>query len=58
MRKVLTGGTGDGTESCGANTALYKKFSDNRDYTPLTAPTVSSSRSTTESGCSGTLVVA
>jgi len=40
MRKVLTGGTGNGTESCGANGALYKKFSDNGKYTPVTAPTI------------------
>ena len=34
MRKVLTGGTGDGTEACDANNAIYKVFSDNRTFTP------------------------
>jgi type IV pilus assembly protein PilY1 len=34
LRKVLTGGTGAGNETCGANNAIYKIFDDRRDYTP------------------------
>ncbi|HEX9191208.1 MAG TPA: hypothetical protein VF847_03865 [Candidatus Deferrimicrobiaceae bacterium] len=34
MRKVLTGGTGNGTETCGANNAVYRIFDDNRTFTP------------------------
>jgi len=34
MRKVLTGGSGAGTEACGASNARYKKFSDDRTFTP------------------------
>jgi len=53
MRKVLTGGTGDGTESCGASNAQYKEFSDNRTFTPenVTTYLVTFSNST---NCSGT----
>ncbi|MBP2682148.1 MAG: Tfp pilus assembly protein tip-associated adhesin PilY1-like protein [Deltaproteobacteria bacterium] len=34
LRKVLTGGTGAGNETCGANNAIYKIFDDNRKHTP------------------------
>src|SRR5512134_3131456 len=34
LRMVLTGGTGEGTESCDANSAIYRKFTDNRTFTP------------------------
>ncbi|MGE5283867.1 MAG: hypothetical protein ACM3OG_02745, partial [Actinomycetota bacterium] len=37
LRKVLTGGTGDATEACGASNAIYKIFDDNRKYTPVNA---------------------
>jgi type IV pilus assembly protein PilY1 len=37
MRRVLTGGTGDGTQLCGAGIAEWRKFSDNRTYTPFNA---------------------
>ena len=35
MRKVLTGGTGDGTQLCGAGVAEWKKFRDDRTFTPF-----------------------
>jgi len=37
MRKVLTGGTGSGTQLCGAGIAEWRKFSDTGQYTPFTA---------------------
>lgn len=35
MRKILTGGTGDGSQLCGAGVAEWKKFSDSRIFTPV-----------------------
>ena len=55
MRKVLTGGTGNGTESCGANGALYKKFSDDGKYTPVSG-TDNLVTFNHASNCSGTLL--
>ena len=37
MRKVLTGGTGVGTQLCGAGIAEWKMFSDTQKYTPVSA---------------------
>lgn len=37
MRKVLTGGTGNGTQLCGSGVAEWKKFTDNAKFTPVVA---------------------
>lgn len=55
LRKVLTGGTGDGTQLCGAGTAEWKKFTDNRTYSPVNA-TDQIVRFPKSTNCSGTLL--
>jgi type IV pilus assembly protein PilY1 len=55
MRKVLTGGTGDGTQLCGAGTAEWKKFTDTQVYTPVSA-TDQIVRFPKSTNCSGTLL--
>jgi type IV pilus assembly protein PilY1 len=55
MRKVLTGGTGDGTEACGGNSALYKVFSDDRTFTPHNVSDYLATFNY-KAGCTGTLL--
>lgn len=54
MKKVLTGGTGDGVEACGGNGAIYKRFGDDRTFTPYNNATVDVTFNY-RAGCSGTL---
>jgi len=55
LRKVLTGGKGEGTQLCGAGTSEWKRFSDTQIYTPVNATEqiVHFPKST---NCSGTLL--
>jgi type IV pilus assembly protein PilY1 len=54
MKKVLTGGTGDGIEACGGNSAIYKRFGDNRTFTPYNNPAEDVTFNY-RAGCTGTL---
>jgi len=55
LRKVLTGGTGEGTQLCGGGVAEWKKFSDTQIFTPVNGANqiVHFPKST---NCSGTLL--
>ncbi len=55
LRKVLTGGTGNGTEACGANNAIYKEFSDDRTFTPHNVNSILVTFNY-RANCSGTLL--
>jgi type IV pilus assembly protein PilY1 len=55
MRKVLTGGTGSATEACGASNVRYKKFSDNKKFTPESGNDIPVTFSYS-TNCSGTLL--
>ena len=55
MRTVLTGGTGEGTESCDANNAIFRKFTDNRTFTPQNGNDILVTFNHA-SNCSGTLL--
>jgi len=52
MKKVLTGGDGTATPACGTVTEKYKKFSDDKTYTPFNATNQVASLSI-EANCNG-----
>jgi type IV pilus assembly protein PilY1 len=57
MRKVLTGGTGEGTQLCGAGVAEWKKFRDDRTFTGInTGGSDQIVRFPKSTNCAGTLL--